>query len=113
MPDADHVAVEQRGCPSVIGVVMRIDEIGHLVADPVRGGDLVHGPLDVVPESGWSVEEDDSVICGHEGTLVMLVRNPIEVPLDPIDVVAPLADRRPKHLFGDRLTAGGSVTGRR
>ena len=43
----------------------------------------------------------------------MLVRDPIEVPFDPLDVVAPLADRRPKRLSADRPTTCESATGRR
>ncbi|HEX4010287.1 MAG TPA: hypothetical protein VHX62_09775 [Solirubrobacteraceae bacterium] len=45
----------------MIGVVMRIDEMRHRVADAVGGGDLVHGALDVVTEAGRRVEQDDAV----------------------------------------------------
>src|SRR6266700_2811008 len=48
VPDASDVPAEQRGRAGVIGVVMGIDEMRNLVAGAVGGGDLIHGPLDVV-----------------------------------------------------------------
>ena len=77
----------------MIGVVMGIDEMRHLVADAVGGGDLIHGPLDVVTDGGRRVEQDDAVACRQERALVGPVRDPVEVPLDSPDVVALLVDR--------------------
>ena len=80
VPDASDVPAEQRGRAGVIGVVMGIDEMRHLVADAVGGGDLVHGPLDVVTDGGRRVEQDDAVGCRQERALVGPVRDPVEVP---------------------------------
>ena len=79
----------------MIGVVMRIDEMRHLVADAVGGGDLVDGPLDVVTDGGRRVEQDDAVAGRQERGLVGPVRDPVEVPLDSPDVVALLVDAGP------------------
>ena len=79
----------------MIGVVMGIDEMRHLVADAVGGGDLIHGPLDVVTDRGRRVEQDDAVGCRQERGLVGPVRDPVEVRLDSPDVVPLLVDRGP------------------
>ena len=52
VPDAGHVLVEQRRRADVVGVVVGVDEVLDLVADAVRGGDLVDRALDVVPDVG-------------------------------------------------------------
>jgi hypothetical protein len=39
--DADHAWVEQRGRAGVVGVVVGVDQMRHLVARAVGGGDLV------------------------------------------------------------------------
>ena len=49
----------------MIGVVMRVDEMRHLVTDAVGVGDLVHGALDVVPDGRRRVEQDDAVRRGQ------------------------------------------------
>ncbi len=56
VPDASDVPVKQRGCPGVIGVVMRVDQVGHLVAYAIGHGNLIHGTLDVVTDGGRRVE---------------------------------------------------------
>ena len=56
VPDADHVAAEQRGRAGVVGVVVRVDEVGHRVAHALGGGDVVHGPLQVVADGRGRVE---------------------------------------------------------
>ena len=85
--------VEQRRRAGVVGVVVRVDEMTHLVAHAVGGGDLVHRPLDVVPDGGRRVEQDDAVSGRQEGRLVGAVGDPVEVPLDAADVVALLVER--------------------
>jgi len=96
----------------VIGVVMGIDEMRHLVADAVGGGDLIHGPLDVVTDRRRRVEQDDAVGCRQERALVGPVRDPVEVRLDSPDVVPLLVDRGAERRPGDRCTvrkpAGGA-----
>ena len=88
----------------MIGVVMRIDEMRHLVADAVGGGDLIYGPLDVVTDGGRRVEQDDAVVCRQERRLVGPVRDPVEVPLDSPDVVPLLVDRGAERQPADRRT---------
>jgi hypothetical protein len=88
----------------VIGVVMRIDEVCHLVGDAVGGGDLIYRPLDVVTDGGRRVEENDAVAGCQERRLVGPVRDPIEIPHDPPDVVALLADPGAERPTADRRT---------
>ena len=92
VPDPGDVAVEQRGGAGVVGVVVRVDEVGDLVADAVGGGDLIHGALEVVPDGGRRVEQDDAVRRRQERRLVRAVGDPVEVPLDASDVVALLVE---------------------
>ena len=99
VPDARDASVEQRGCAGVVGVVVGVDEVRDPVADAVGGGDLVDRALDVVTDRGRRVEQDDAVRGGQERRLVGAVGDPVEVLLDPSDVVALLveggAERRP------------------
>jgi hypothetical protein len=55
VPDPGDVAVEQRGRAGVVGVVVRVDEVGHPVGHAVGGGDLIDGALDVMTDGGQSV----------------------------------------------------------
>src|SRR5439155_22647541 len=69
VPDANDAGVEERGRASVIGVVVRVDEVGDLVAHPVRGRDLVYGSLRVVGDGGRRGERARAVrgcqeLCG-------------------------------------------------
>jgi hypothetical protein len=98
VPNAGDAPAEQRRRAGVVGVVMRIDEMGHLVADAVGGRDLVHRPLDVVADARWRIEQHDAVARRQERRLVGPVRDPVEIPLDPSDVVPLLVDRGPKRL---------------
>ena len=82
--DADDVVVEQEGRAGVVGVVVRVDEVGDLVGHAVGGGDLVDGPLDVVADGGRGVEQDHAVGGGQERRLVGAVGHPVEVSLDPV-----------------------------
>jgi hypothetical protein len=61
---ADDVLVEQRSRTVVIGVVVRVDEVGHLVADIVGLSDLVDRPLDVASDGRRRVEENHAVLRG-------------------------------------------------
>src|SRR6478736_1073840 len=65
----------------VVGVVVRVDEVLDLVADAVRGGDLVDRALDVVPERRRRIEHDDAVGRGQKRRHVGAVRDVVEVPL--------------------------------
>ena len=100
VPDAGDVPAEQRGRAGMIGVVVGVDEMRHLVADAVGGGDLVHRALDVVADRRRRVEQHDAVLGGQERRLVGAVGDPVEVLLDASDVVALLvergAERRPR-----------------
>ena len=100
VPDAGDVLVEQGRCAGVVGVVVRVDEVGDLVADAVCRRDLVDGPLDVVADRRGRVEQDDAVRGREERRLVGAVGDPVQVPLDAADVVALLvqggAERRPR-----------------
>jgi hypothetical protein len=66
VPDANDVLVEQRGRAGVIRMVVRVDEVSHLVAHAVGGGNLVHGPLQIVTDGRRRVEQDDAVRGGQE-----------------------------------------------
>jgi hypothetical protein len=88
-------------------MVVGIDEMGHLVTDPVDRGDLVHGPLNVVTKGGWRVEQDDAVARCQERALVGPVRYPVEVPLNSTDVVALLVDWRTERRSGNRCRVRG------
>jgi hypothetical protein len=50
LPDPHHVFPEQRRAADVVGVVVGVDQMGHLVRHPVSGGDLVDGALQVMPD---------------------------------------------------------------
>jgi hypothetical protein len=50
VPDADHVPAEQRGRAGVVGVVMRVDQVG----DPIDGGaSNSTTPSSVVRNADW------------------------------------------------------------
>ena len=86
----------------MVGVVVRVDEVGHLVADTVVGSNLVHGTLNVVTDGGRCVEQDYPIRGGQERRLVGAVSDPIEIPLDSSDVVSLLVQRRPERRARDR-----------
>ena len=101
--DADDVLVVEEGRRSaVVGVVVRVDEVGHLVADAVGRGDLVDGPPDVVADGRRGVEQHDAVGCGQERRLVGAVGHRIEVPLDTLHVVALLVQGGAERRLRDR-----------
>jgi hypothetical protein len=56
VPDPDHVRAEQRGGAEVVGMVVRVDDVGHLVGHAVGGRDVVDGALQVVPDARGRVE---------------------------------------------------------
>ena len=112
VPDAGDVLVEQRGRAGVVGVVVRVDEVGDLVADAVGGGDLVDGALDVVADRRRRVEQHDAVRGRQERRLVGAVGDPVQVPLDAADVVALLVERGAERRARDRrvVRQGGCVS---
>jgi hypothetical protein len=79
---------DRRRRADMVGVVMGVDEVLDGVADPVGLGDLVDGALEVVADRWWRVEQDDPVGRREERRLVDPVGDPVEVSLDPADVVA-------------------------
>ena len=107
--DANHACVEQRGRAGVVGVVVRVDQVGDGVADAVGGGDLVDGPLEVVADGRRRVEQDDAVGGGQERRLVGAVGDPVEVPLDPADVVALVVEGGAERRARDRRVVGQGV----
>src|SRR6267154_3220124 len=64
--DPDDALVEQRGCACVIRVMVRVDEVRHLVAHSVCLGDLVDRALNVVADGRRRVEQDDAVFGRQE-----------------------------------------------
>jgi hypothetical protein len=106
VPDADDAWVEQRGRAGVVVVVMGVDQVRHPVADAVGGGDLVDGPLQVVADGRGGVEQDHAVGGGQEGRLVGAVGDPVEVPLDPADVVAVVVEAGAERRARDRRVIG-------
>ena len=78
----------------------------HLVADAVGGGDLVDRALDVVADGGRRVEQDDAVGRRQERGLVDAVGDPVEIPLDPADVVALLVESGAERRARDRRVVG-------
>src|SRR5260370_24475089 len=106
VPDANDVAVEQRGRAGVVGVVVGVDQVGHRVGHAVGGGDLVHGPPQVTADAGGRVEHHDAVRGGQEGRLVDAVGDPVQVPLDASDVVALVVEGRAKRGPGNRRVIG-------
>ena len=110
--DPDHVAAEQRRGAEVVGVVVRVDDVGHLVGHAVGGRDLVDGALQVVPDARGCVEQHHPVLGGQEGRLVGAVGDPVQVPLHPPDEVALRVDgraergRRYRRVVGQRVVGG-------
>jgi len=104
--DADDVPAEQRGGSLVVAVVVRVDHVGDLVGQAVRGGGLVHGTPDVVTDVRGRVENHDAVRGGQERRHVDVVGDRVEVPFDLPDVVPvlvqgrPLRDRRDGGVLG-------------
>jgi hypothetical protein len=97
-----HVLVEEERRPGVVGVMVRVDDVGDRVAHAVRRRDLVDGALQVVADGGRSVEEDDAVASGQERRLVDAVGDPVEVSLDASHVVALLVEGGPECRGGNR-----------
>jgi hypothetical protein len=106
VPNPHDVLAEERGRAGMVGVVVGVDQVGHLVAHAVRLRDLVDGPLQVVPDARRRVEEDDAVRRRQERGLVDAVRDPIEVPLDAPDVVPLLVGDRTEGRRWDRGIVG-------
>src|SRR6266540_3297676 len=78
----------------VVGVVVRVDDVGHLVGHAVGRRDLVDGALQVVPDGGGRVEQHHPLFGGQESRLVAAVGDPVQVLLHPPDEVALRVDGR-------------------
>src|SRR5207244_3377742 len=111
--DTEHVAAEQRRGGEVVGVVVGVDDVGHLVGHAVGGGDLVDGALQVVPDAGGRVEQHHPVLGGQERRLVGAVGDPVQVALHPPDVVALRVEGRAQRGWRDRRVGGRRVGERR
>src|SRR6266566_3186687 len=90
------------GRADVVRVMVRVNEIVDLVADAVCRCDLVDRALDVVADRRRRVEHDDAVRGGQEGALVRAVRDPVEIPLHPVDVIALLVESGAERRLRDR-----------
>jgi hypothetical protein len=113
LADPRHVPAEQRRGAQVVGVVVRVDDVGHLVRHAAGRGDLVDGALQVVPDARGCVEQHHPVPGGQEGRLVGGVGDPVQVLLDPSDVVALRVDGRPERGLRYRREIGqGAGRGR-
>jgi hypothetical protein len=110
VPDPDHVP-EEGGPSAVVGVVVGVDQVRHAVADAVGGGDLVDRALQVAPDGRRSVEQHHAVGGGQEGRVVDAVGNPVQVPLDPSDVVALVVEGRAERGRGDGRVVGVAIAG--
>src|SRR5579864_1069449 len=73
--------------------MVRVDQVLDLVADAVRGGDLVDRPLDVVADRRRRVEQYNPIRRGQERALICAVGDVIQVSLDAADVVVLLVQR--------------------
>jgi hypothetical protein len=93
VPDADHLAAEQRGRAGVVGVVLCVHQVSHRVAYALGRGDLVHGALQVVADGRGRVEQHDAVPGSQERPVIVAVGDPVHVPLHATDVVALVVDR--------------------
>ncbi len=104
--DARDVFVEQRGGTRVVGVVVGVNEVRDLIRHAVGRGDLIDGPLDIVADGRRRVEHDDTVRGRQERGLVGAVGDPVEVALDPPDVVPLLVEGRTQRGARDRGVVG-------
>jgi hypothetical protein len=102
VPDADHIAPEDRGAAGVVGVMVRVDDVRHRAAHALGRGDLVHGPLQVVAEGRRRVEQNHAIPGRQECRVVVAVGDPVQVPLHAPDVVAPLVQGRAEGGARDR-----------
>jgi hypothetical protein len=104
--DPYDVVAEHRRRADVVGVVVRVDDVGHLVGHTVVRRDPVDGPLQVAPDRRWRVEQHDALPGGQEGRLVGAVGDPVEVLLHPPDEVALRVERRAERGRGNRGEVG-------
>ena len=88
VPNPDHAAPEQRRRADMVGMVMRVDDVGHLVGHASAGRDLIDGALKVVPDGRGRVEQHHPVPGGQEGRLVGAVGDPVQILLYPPDEIA-------------------------
>jgi hypothetical protein len=78
----------------MVGMVMRVHEVRHLVADPLGGSDFVHRSPQVVPDRRRRVEEHNAFSCRQERRLVGAVCDPEQVPFNSPDVITLLVQGR-------------------
>lgn len=88
VPDAHHAVAEDRGRPDVVGMEVRVHEVGHGGRCARLGGDLVDGPQQVVTDRGGRVDDHHAVRGGKEHGLVEAVGHPVQVVLDRANEVA-------------------------
>jgi hypothetical protein len=76
VPDANNVLAENRGRAGMVGVVVGVDEVGHLAAHAVGHGDFDHGSFEVVADARGCVKQHHAIPGGHERRVVVAVRDP-------------------------------------
>ena len=94
VPDANHVAAENRGCAGVVVMVMGVDHVRHPVGHAFGRGDLVDGTSQVVADGRWRVEQHHAVWGAQERRLVDAVGDVVQVPLHAPDVISLLVQGR-------------------
>ena len=106
MPDADDVAAEQGGRAGVVGVVVRVDQVGHRVGRRRRR--RRSRPRPAAGCGRWSAERRTARRRPgrQERRLVDAVGDPVQVPLDPADVVPLVVEGRAERGPGDRRVVG-------
>jgi len=90
----------------VVGVVVRVDQVGDLVGEAVGGGDLVTARRMLWPMFGGASKITTPVGGGQERRHVDVVGDRVEVPLDLPDVVPVLVQAGPFATAGREAYSG-------
>ena len=94
--DAHHIGAQQGGRSDVVGVGVRVHQVGDLRGPAVRLGHGADGAQQVVPDCRWRVDENHAVPRGQEHGLVDRVGHPVQVAVDVPGEVAVSVERRPE-----------------
>jgi hypothetical protein len=117
LANAHHVVAEQRRGAEVVGVVVGVDDVGHLVGHVIAVRDRVNGALQVVPDGRGRVEQHDPLTGGEERGHVSRVGDVIQVLLHLPDIVAVrvegMTERGGRHrrVVGQSGGGGGRAAG--
>ena len=90
----------------MVGVVVRVDDVGHLVGHVVAVRDRVDGALQVVPDGRGRVEQHDPLAGGEERGHVGRVGDVVQVLLHLADVVAVRVEGMTQRSRRDRRVVG-------